>query len=166
MKGVKRRRGIKPDFDLEKLGINPFLGALVVPVTVMPVKGNYTVDKDGILLPSVIEIEGERMCKIFIPSPKRKAVMALSLRGQQLLWWVVFKMESGQDFLWINRPMCMEETGISSINTYRDALNDLIRNGFLSRTVVNGVYWINPSYFFSGSRPHSFPKNVKKRNKD
>lgn len=160
---TKAKREFRPKFTIELLGINPFIKDLVIPVATMPVRGQYKKDKDGDLLPAMIDVESERMCKVYVTAEKRKKVNALPGSSKELLLWIYYEIESGDDFLWINRPRYMEENNINSMTTYRTALAGLIDSDFIRRTNVNAVYWINPALFFSGSRAHKFPKNVKKK---
>lgn len=163
MKVEKPKREFVPKFTIEGLGENPFIKDLVIPVATMPVRGQYKKDKDGDLLPAYIDIESERMCKLYVTAEKRKKVNALPGSSKELLLWIYYEIELGDDYLWINRLRYMTENNISSSTTYRTALDGLMKGGFISRTNVNAVYWINPALFFSGSRAHKFPKNVKKK---
>ena len=45
----------------------------------------------------------------------------------------------------------MEECNVS-INTTEEAIKELIKASIIIPTVVKGVYWINPRFFFKGSR--------------
>jgi hypothetical protein len=56
----------------------------------------------------------------------------------------------------------MQENKISSLNTYKDAIKELIKYGFVNSTTVQDVYWINPEFFFKGDRLKKYSSNVKK----
>ena len=158
---IKKKREFKPVFNEEMLGTNPFTDKLVVYVSRIEYKGQFKKDKDGYVLPVIGEIEYESLCKIYVNSEKRKKTNALSTRAKELLLWLLYEVKSNEDFIWINRVRYMNENNISSVNTYRAAVKDLIIHGFITRSVVNAIYWINPSLFFSGNRIAKYPKNIK-----
>lgn len=154
------------DIDADKLGKNPFVESLVIPVNKMPIKGQYMATKeiaaDGkpIVLPVEIEIESERHCKIFNDAVRRKMMVTLSTRAKELYLWVLYECEGGKDYIWINKKRYMKENKVNSLNTYRSAVKELIVGMFLQPTIASDVYWINPSLFFAGSRKYKFPKNI------
>lgn len=162
MEKVKKRE-FKPLFNEELLGTNPFTEQLVVYVSKIEYKGQYKKDKDGDLVPVFGEIEYEGLCKIYVSAEKRKKTNSLSTRAKELLLWLIYEVNTNEDFIWINRVRYMQENKISSMNTYRAAVNDLIFHGFIIRSVVNAVYWINPALFFNGNRIKKYSKNIKFR---
>ena len=51
--------------------------------------------------------------------------------------------------------MYMNENEISSINTYKTAVQELCKYLFIyphAKTIYKDYYWINPSLMFSGNR--------------
>ncbi len=56
----------------------------------------------------------------------------------------------------------MKEANITSINTYKKGLNDLIRYGVVSQTTIKDTFWINPEFFFKGSRTGKYPDKILK----
>lgn len=150
----------KPDITAERLGDNPFLDKLKIPVNKLVLHGQYKPDKDGHHLPVEIEIEAEHFCRVYVDKDRRKNMIRLSPRSKDLLLWVIYEVKTGEEYIWINRPMYMEESGVKAYNTYKEALNELIRLSFLRLSVIHGVYWINPGIFFNGSRVNKFPDNV------
>jgi hypothetical protein len=58
----------------------------------------------------------------------------------------------------------MAESGISTYNTYNNAVNELIEVGYLAKVArISNTFFINPHYFFNGVRAKNFPDNVVKR---
>lgn len=157
---VKKKREFKPKFNEELLGDNPFSLQLQIPVNIKEFHNQYKKDKDGDLVPVFSELEADKACKVYIDSERRLRTNKLSPRAKELLMWLFYEVKAGQDYLWLNRVRYMSENNISSPNTYRSALNELITNGFITRTVVNAVYWINPSIFFNGSRIAKYPMRI------
>ena len=153
----------KPIIEEDKLGKNPFLVNLRIPVNKMVLSGQYKADKEGLLLPVEIELEKEVTCKIYLDAVRRKQMVAMSPRAKDLLLWVLYETETGKDWIWINKTRYMAECGVKSYNTYKDAVRELVSNGFIQPTILLHVYWINPHLFFNGSRINSFPRNLDKK---
>lgn len=154
----------KPHIDEDRLGKNPFLINLQVVVSKMELEGQWSRDKDGDILPAVMEAEKVPYTKFFSDKERRLAMVKLSLRAKDLLLWIMSEVETGKDWIWINKKRYMEESGVSTYNTYNAAVNDLIRENYIGRVASPAnVFWINPHFFFNGNRVKCFPKNVVKR---
>lgn len=152
----------KPKFEEDELGINPFLSSLEIPVSKIKSDDRFT--KDGELwYKANFEFDADNSCKVFSDSVRRLKMVKLSARGKDLLLWLVFEADKGKDYVWLNKDRYMEECKISSMNTYRSAVNDLIRNAYINRTVVTDIFWINPTLFYNGNRIKAFPDNVKEK---
>ena len=54
----------------------------------------------------------------------------------------------------------MQEVGIKAINTYNEAIKELIRYGLIKDTKAVDTFWINPEFIFNGNRVKKYPKNV------
>lgn len=150
----------KPDIDEDKIKNNPFLKKLVVPVNRISSSDKWKQDGEEWYKGSY-DFDADQYTKVFSNSNNRLAINALSARAKELLMWVVCEVEKGKHYVWINKKRYMEELGIGSMNTYRNALNELIEQSFLMKTTITDVLWINPTYFFNGNRIKSFPENVK-----
>jgi len=149
----------KPDFNKEILGLNPYSTSLEIPVNKIPFKGSYR--KVGDTFEQITErVEYDPSCKMYTNPHKRKLMAGMKDRSKSLLLWIMYEIDPNEDYLWINRKRYMEEIGVSSINTYKAAVNELVRYCFIGLTVVPGVYWINPDHFFNGSRIKKYPKSV------
>lgn len=150
----------KPKFTEVTLGVNPFVESLVIEVNRIPFVGSYKKVGDG--FEQIIgKVEYDPVCKVYVNPNKRKLIAGMRNCSKSLFTWVMYELESGKDYLWINRIRYMEENNIASVNTFKAALTELIRYGVLTGTTVTGVYWINPTYFFSGNRISKYPKKVK-----
>lgn len=159
----KVKREFKPKYNEELLGVNPFTKKLVVPVSLIPFKGNYKKDKDGDLIPVEVEVDGDVCCKVFVDKRRRLRMNVLSPRAKELLLWLFYEVNTNEDYIWIHRTRYMQELSISSMNTYRAAVNELIQRGILIRTCVNAVYWIDPDLFFNGNRVNKYKMHLKYR---
>jgi|SRR5215217_2825040 len=160
---ILKKREFKPNYNEAMLGVNPFLDNLVIEVSEVAYKNHYKKDKDGDLIPMISEVESEKKCSLFVASEKRLRANKLSPRAKELYLWLLYEADNGKDYMWLNRVRYMKENDISSPTTYRSAINELISSGFVTRTVVGGVYWLNPALFFNGNRIIKFPSKVKHR---
>jgi hypothetical protein len=116
------------------------------------------------ILKGISKIEGldnTQFTKVYCSPENRKIRNAFSLRAKEMYLWLLDEIEYGKDYIWINKDRYMKEMNISSMNTYKDALNELIRYGHLTETITKGVYWINPEFFFKGNRVTKYPKKVR-----
>lgn len=149
----------KPKYDYKTLGINPFSISLEIKVKELELLNAYKKDGDD-WLPVTNEVEDTPYTKMFITSERRIIISNLSPAAKELYLWIMFEIDAGKDALWINKERYMLENH-TSINTYKKALEDLIRYAIISQTVVQGVYWFNPDFFFRGDRIRKYPKNLK-----
>lgn len=150
----------KPKVDEDKLGTNPFVSNLRVVIRKVPMPGQFKADGEGVYLPVEAEMETEAICKLYIRPELRKEVNKLSSRAIDLLFWICYSTDAGADWIWINHKRYMKERNVKAYNTYKDAVRELVANSILQMTIYQGVYWINPVFFFNGSRINKYPKNV------
>ena len=149
----------KPKYDYKLLGINPFSISLEIKVKELELLNAYKkVDDDW--LPIANEVEDTAFTKMFISAERRIIVSNLTPSAKELYLWIMFEIDAGKDALWINKERFMLENH-TSINTFKKALEDLIRYAIISQTVVQGVYWFNPDFFFRGDRIKKYSKNLK-----
>lgn len=148
----------KPKFDIKKLGVNPCTVSLVIPVNEIEFKDQYT-KEDGMLTNTTVEVEATPFAKLYVTAERRKLVSSLSTSAKELYLWIMYEVDASEDALWINRDRFMEENN-TSLNTYKKAIEELIRYAFVAYTVVKDVYWINPDFFFRGDRIKKYPKNI------
>lgn len=154
---------VKPTIEQDKLGINPFLSNLKIPVHAVKMAGQYKKDKDGILLPLEVDLESDSSCRVYVDASRRRQMITLSARSKDLLLWVIYETDAGKEWIWVNYKRYMSECNVSSYNTYKKAIRDLVGKNFIQMTIVQHVYWINPHLFFNGSRVNRFPENVIKK---
>jgi hypothetical protein len=139
---------------------NPLAGSdFKILITKFPDKDRLKLS-DGIYVPVEVELERDEYCKVYTKSENRKIVAQLSPSAKSLFLWIVYELESGKDYLWVNKRRYMEENSVSSINTYKKAIAELARLTFICASVVKDVYWINPKLMFAGSRINKYPKNI------
>lgn len=150
----------KPDFTNKNLGINPCSVPLQIPVNELVFKDQYV--RDGnILINASKEVESTPYSKLYVTAERRKIIASLSAAAKELYIWIMYEVKTGEDALWINKQRFMEENS-TSLNTYKKAIEELVRYALVAFTVVKDVYWINPDFFFKGDRIAKYPQCVVK----
>ena len=105
------------------------------------------------------DCEAEPLVKMYIKAEYRSAYSRLSGKAKGLFGWIIYELESGKDWLWINKARYMKECNVS-LNTYKPAVNELCVSLFLAKSIYMDTYFINPRIFFKGSRVNKYPGNV------
>lgn len=152
------------EVDPEIMKLNPFVQSFRIPVTRVTDKRYST--KHTRVEHVVYDMETTQCVKIFytpdegaIPGTL-KTLAALTQGGKNLFIYVLAHLEMGQDWIRINRSFFMKHYNVSSINTVKKAEKELCRACLLNRCEdYKDVFWINPKFFFSGSRVKNFPDN-------
>ena len=152
------RRRIKPDLGKMVGMVNPLTEAGFK--VIVRRKQKVHKDKKGGEVIEDVELEHERYAKLFLEGGKRKAVCSLSGSASKLFTWLMYELESAKDYIWINKVRCMEEIGVSSINTYKAALKEVVGSGLIAASLEPDVFWINPRLFFCGNRIKKYPNHV------
>lgn len=88
--------------------------------------------------------------------------MGCTPKAKDLCWFIIYELNSQQDWLWINKERYMKESHVS-LNTYKAAVLELDRYGILQPTVYKDTYWVNPMFFFHGDRIKKYPSKIKER---
>lgn len=149
----------KPVFDEEDLGVNPFLRGLEIKVNIRE-DGDIYKKEDDVLINNKRVMEYTPYTKVYITPANRKIVNTLSDKAKSLYLWLMYEADTNKDFIWLNYKRYMIENEIKSYTTYANAIKELIRYGFVATTITKDVYWVNPDFFFRGSRVQTFPENV------
>jgi hypothetical protein len=166
------RKRITKEFEVADLGKNPFTqeNFAIHVRTITTKKRIYesdVYDEEIKQSATVVEIktnhhvEAETYTKVFTRSAYRLHIMALSSRAKDLYLWLIYEVENGDDHLVLNKKRYMEEASVST-TTLKGAIQDLHRMLILSPTVVENVYWINPLFFFKGSRIEKYKDKLNK----
>jgi hypothetical protein len=160
------KKVMKPKVDESKLIHNPFANDLFIPVRSFKTKAEYLSAqevKDGIVskIHKIEEenvLEQESFTKVYNRSVFRLDVFSRTEKARSLFLWLLYEIDSGKDFIWINQERYMLEATVS-INTFKEALKELSLNRVVIPVGIGypNYYWINPTYFFSGSRINKYP---------
>ncbi len=152
---------IRPELKPEDFTSNPLVTD-DFQVKVRVFKDGSFVRSGEELIPKEVQLEYNHKTKLFKDKENRLIVSFLGPRAQRLFIWLLFEVENGKDFLWINVHRYMKENKIADMKTYRAAVVELCRYMFLFKHPnYKNVFWINPRYFFSGSLMNKYPNNLK-----
>ncbi len=151
----------RPDLDETNVGINPFENNLEIRVR----SGYNKRIKNGVEVKEEWESEYDPYTKVYEIKGYKSKMQSLPIRSKEMLLFLMHSVNSGKDWLWINREEYMYDNGISSVNTYSKALKVLCDKGYISRHTKTDVYWINPQLFFKGNRIKKFHNKIKEMDK-
>lgn len=148
--------------EIDKLKANPF-------VTDTLLIGTYEIDKeynflnagnlkDGVYTGNINtikikeKVDSDKCTKIYTNSAYRVNIFSLPTPSKILYLWFIYVLYPGRDYVYLNKKLYMLESNISSVNTVKTALSGLIDNKIIALSPVKNYYYINPLYFYSGSR--------------
>ena len=161
----------KKDIIEEDLGTSPFYHTLEIKTRKVKTKrrqvdvSTIELDQDVVSygnvvsIEEIIELEQETYAKTYNSSTLRVHILNLPSRARDLSLWVIYSLKPGKDYLYFNKPRILKELGISK-NTYTLAIKDLIGNSVIAITPIKDIYWVNPLFFFNGSRARRYPDKV------
>ena len=149
-----------PEIDIEKLGVNPFSNELVVEATKIEESGKWIMAEDGEMLPSHQLVERQKFTRIYHYDGARERWLNLSAGALRMMTYIIFTIDGSKDWIRIIPETYEKKTGKGSLNTYKRAVEELIRYGYLTPTIYKYTYWINPSQLFAGNRINKYEKRV------
>ncbi len=153
-------------FDESKLVNNPYTNSLLIPCTrtYSPDQCSFHPDPDnpdvGTWLPTGFYMDKVQSSRLYYSAGMKDVVYGLSDRAQRLYLYILYNLPKGKPFVQINKDNYMTRNNIKSRITYESALKELVRYGFIVKTIYRTVYWINPMMFTSGNRLKIYPNNL------
>lgn len=158
----------KPIIDELKLGVNPLTMSLEVKVrqikTTESLLSEYT---EGVHLPigkidKSYVLENVAFTKVYHSAFWRDIVVDLTPKALQVWVYITFDLEQGKDYYWINTTYLVSKLKLKNKRELTELIdNQLVRYGLLSKTIIDDVYWINPTIVFCGNRIKKYPNNIK-----
>lgn len=144
-----------------RLGSNPLVGDdFVIRISKVAQDGGFKKDGEE-WLPIDYDLERDKKVSVYTHKSLREAVSGLSGLAKGLFLWLLYEVDYGRDYIDLRKDRYMDENGLKSEWSYRKGRNELIRCKIICPTVVRGFYWINPAYFFAGSRSKKYPHKVR-----
>ena len=163
---MEKKRGrpvIKPEIDESKLGLNPMIDEEGFEFTFPVGKGAYdTTNKFDLPDKKEYLYEKTAFTKVYEVGGIKEMTAGLPVRAKELLLHIIMYIESGKDWIWINRKKYMADNGIKSINTFKSAYEELSCKRYICPHVkIKDLFWVNPKNLFKGNRIEKFPNNAK-----
>ncbi len=146
-----------PPLDKDKIGENPFLQTLTIPVTEILSSKDLVENAEGAVVNKTLYMEKTQKIELYYHECAGDNIAKLSDKAQRLLLHIMYTLERNQDYYWLNKQHYMNRNNIRSLTTVSNATNELIRYQYLLKTACIGWLWINPYRFFPGSRLSKYP---------
>jgi hypothetical protein len=121
---------------------------------------------DGVItaLPNTITtkflIEQEPYVKVYNRKGYYLHVATLAHTTKSLYLYILYHLQQGKDYIHLNPAKVMEQIMVKDITTYRKCLQDLTIHMFVTPTLCEDVFWINPVFFFNGSRIEKYKHKI------
>lgn len=157
------------EFDESKLINNPFINSLLIPVTRTYSPNQYTFHSPvngeiGTFLPTGFYLDKIQSSRLYYSAGSKEMVYNLTDRAQRLYIYILYNLVKGKDYVQINKENYMKKNNIKSRITYAAAIDELIRYGFIVKTIYKTVYWTNPLLFSSSNRIKMYPNKLEVKN--
>lgn len=162
------------DREILERAVNPFTTQDFVKVREVTVTNrmiNVGDISDGVItnkpseLKSKLLLEDESFCKVYTRMGYRLHILELSDNAKSLFLWIIYEMNANCDYIEITgrqRKRYIAEAKKSNI-AINMAIKELINASVISATTINGVYWINPLFIFTGNRISKYPDKLLQR---
>lgn len=115
------------------------------------------------------KLDGDKCVKIYEVSGYKAKMMKLNIRSKEMLLYIYHIVKYKQDYILLDREDYMKAHEITSINTFKKAIVSLCNEKYIyphHLPEFKDVYWINPAYFFKGSRLAKYPHKVNYTDKE
>jgi hypothetical protein len=146
--------------DKDNTSYNPLKNRLQIRVSSYS-KNLYLKQGNSFIKTDDAEYEADQYVKVFTEHPyTREILMRLkSITSIKLYEFIIHTIIQGNDWLWVNREMFVEETGIKDNKCIDRAIKELCRENIIyihPDYVGKDVFWINPDIFYCGNRIKKF----------
>ena len=155
------RKRIIPEIKEDELGPNPFVQGLEVWINkkYKPIINKF--GNEDVLETKLEKIPYTKLYDSPLPDQCTPADK-LPIRSKELYLHILHHLKPAKDWIWIDRVKYMESMGITSVNTFRGAVIHLAAGGYVSiHPLIQDLLWINPHFFFKGSRVNKYPDKVR-----
>jgi hypothetical protein len=155
------RKRVIPVIDEEKLGLNPFEQTLEVWINKKHKKVVNLYGAEDVLETQLEKTPFTKLYDAKLPEDAMP-VDLLPIRSKELYLHILHNIKAGKDWIWIDRVKYMEVMKITAINTFKDAIGHLAIGGYVSKHgIITDLLWINPHFFFKGSRINKFKSKIR-----
>ena len=148
------------EIDESTLSVSPYVGGLKLRVSRFTSMNDYVRSEGNVLLNRSVMFDRQECTKVYRSKEATMLLMHISYRALQLFNWIVLHLPKGQDWIQINGGLFKTSIGVKDGRVYNNALNELVRYQIILPTHYKSVYWVNPSYVFSGDRVKKYMGNI------
>lgn len=107
-------------------------------------------------------LEVKEFVKAFINEGCITNTYKMNNRGKEMLLYVIYHLDKACDFIEIDPKFYMGKFKIGSVNTFKKAIKDLVEYKYIHPIFgKKNIYWVNPNYFFRGSRLDFYPDKIR-----
>jgi hypothetical protein len=164
--------GRKRVYDESLLRNNPFVESpdFEIKTKVLSSETSY-VDvrdiSDGVILalPSKLKskfvVETSSYCKVYNKKGLYLHIAQLSPTAKALFLHIQYNLQHNKDYIHLPSNATMKEAEIKSLNTFKKCLEELTTSLIITPTLCTNVFWINPVFFFNGSRINKYSHKLK-----
>lgn len=149
------------EIDEKKMGPNPFSQELTVYANKVQDTGIWIIDEDDIKTPAHHLVERDKATRVYHTAGAKERVMALSAGALRMYVYIMHTLDGTKDYVRVTPETYNKKVEKGSLNTYKRAIEELIRYGYITLTIYKGVYWVNPGIMFAGNRINKYPDKVK-----
>lgn len=150
---------------------NPFVNDLQIWVSARPLKDTVHKTGEGVFVPAVSYVEIEPVTRLYKDPNLRRVIALMSERAKGMMLWIMYKLKSGQDTVCLDVNLYNAELieGLEEHErkgrtvckkTFYAVLRELREYNVIAPSMRPKWYWINPKYFFAGSRRDKYPSKV------
>lgn len=155
---------LKDSIHLKK---NPFItDDFKINVSILEDKNTYTkhIENNRLVakLPKKYTFERQLQTTVFRTDQTKRTVLTLKPNAKDLLFWIMYEIPRNTDYVIIDKNKYAEYFDKKlSIKTIDRAIKELTQKHIIKQSKEQTVYFINPNYFFAGTRKNKYPEKCK-----
>ena len=147
--------------------VNPFTVIDFIPTREISITNkliNLDDLTDGIVtrkpaeLKTNVTVDNDEYTRLFTRTGLKLHVLSLTDNAKALFLWLMFKIDYSEDFVELKTRQLEFDLGRRN-DSIRKAIDELVSAGIIALTNIKNVYWINPLFFFKGSRIKKYPNS-------
>lgn len=97
------------------------------------------------------EVDAEQFIKLYLDGTGHLSRMTPSGLAVFQALYVLMLPQHGKDQINVTQQLAEKRFGITR-STYFRGMSDLLHAGFIAKSDIQGIFWINPAFIFNGDR--------------
>jgi len=153
--------GRKKVYFEELLQLNPFVENLTLESVSFCKKESYVSVKSNLnAIVSFYTVDKNGFCKVFNDEHQYERIKLLKHSTRSFLMYIIYHLPSSKDYIRLQFSKVTCDVGIKCPITFKKCIQELIDNEFIKLSECEDVYWVNPLFFFKGSRIEKYKEKV------